>query len=121
MLVKTIKYTDYNDIEREEEFHFNLTKAELMEMNLMTEGGLSQKIEKITKAMDIPVIAAEFKKIILVSFGVPSDDGKRFIKSPELTKAFTETPAYSELYMQLSRDADAAAEFINGIVPKNIN
>ena len=117
MLKKTITYVDYNDVEREEDFYFNLTKAEVMEMELSTAGGLSEMITKIVAAKDAPAIIKVFKELILKAYGEKSPDGKRFVKSPEIADAFAQTEAYSILFMELSTDADAAAKFVNGIVP----
>ena len=119
MLAKTIKYTDYNGVERKETHQFNYNKAEIAEMELSTAGGLSEMIKKITEAQDGPSIMKLFKDIILGSYGVKSPDGKQFIKSDELSKQFSQTEAYAELFMELVTNADAAAEFVNGIVPKN--
>lgn len=125
MLKKTIKYTDYNGVERNEEFLFNLSKAELMEMEMTTTGGLADKIQRIVDAQDVPSIIAIFKEIILKAYGEKSADGKRFIKVNDagvpLSIAFSQTEAYSQLFMELATDADAAASFIKGIVPGDIN
>lgn len=120
MLKKTIKYTDFNGIDREEDFYFNLTEAELAEMNLMTKGGLKSYLEAIINTQDTPAIAELFKKIINKSYGVKSPDGRKFMKSPEILDDFMYTQAYSNLYMSLIADADTAANFVNGIIPKNI-
>ena len=117
MLKKTITYTDYNGLERTEDFHFNLTQAELMEMQLSTDGGLDVMIKKVIDAKDIPSIISIFKDLILKAYGEKSDDGRRFVKSTAISEAFSQTEAYSQLFMELSLDADAAAAFINGIVP----
>lgn len=117
MLKKRIKYTDYDGNQREEDFYFNLTKAEIAELELSTEGGLEQLISKIIDAKDTNQIIKFFKKIILMSYGEKSLDGKRFIKDEELTKEFTQTEAYSELFMELATDENAASNFINGIIP----
>lgn len=118
MLPKTITYTDYNGVERTETFYFNLNKAELAEMQVAKVGGLDAMLQKIIETQDIPGIADIFKKIILKSYGEKSADGKRFIKSEELSTAFSQTEAYSELYMELATDADKASQFVNGIIPK---
>ena len=118
MLKKTIKYEDYNGVEREEDFYFNLSKAELIEMETGITGGLAEKIEKITKTQDIPEIVKIFKELVLKAYGVKSDDGRRFIKKPELSEAFSQTEAYSTLFMELATDDKKAADFINGIIPK---
>lgn len=120
MLKKTIKYTDYNGVERTEDFYFNLSKAELTEMELEVPGGFSAMIQKISKTQDTPSLIKIFKDLILRSYGVKSDDGKRFIKSKELSEEFSQTEAYSELFMELSTNAEAASEFVNGIVPEVI-
>lgn len=118
MLKKTIIFEDYNGEQRTEDHYFNLSKAELSEMELMTEGGFSKYIDKIIKAKNIPELTSTFKDIIMKSYGVKSDDGKRFIKKKELTEEFMQTEAYSELFMELITDSKAAADFMNGIIPK---
>lgn len=119
MLKKTITYKDYNGNERTEDFYFNLSKAEAFEMELSTTGGLTEMCRKIVAAQDAPSIIKTFKEIVLKSYGEKSSDGKRFIKSDEIATAFSQTEAYSQLFMELATDADAAAKFINGIVPHN--
>lgn len=121
MLKKTITYTDYNGVERTEDFYFNLSKAELMEMELGTTGGFAEMIQKIVNAQDGPAIIKVFKDLILKAYGEKSADGKRFIKSDEISSAFSQTEAYSQLFMELSTDADAAANFVNGIVPGDVS
>lgn len=117
MLTKSITYVDYNGEERTENFYFNLNKAEIMEMEMSTTGGLAEMINRITAEKDAPKIIKIFKEIILKAYGEKSLDGKRFVKSEELSNAFAQTEAYSELFMELATDPDAAAAFINGIVP----
>ncbi len=117
MLKKTITYTDYNGSERTEDFYFNLTKAEIMEMEMSTSGGLTEMINRIVAAKDAPAIIAIFKKLILKAYGEKSPDGKRFIKSEELSTAFSQTEAYSQMFMELATNADEASKFVNGIVP----
>nr|DAQ20086.1 MAG TPA: hypothetical protein [Caudoviricetes sp.] len=121
MLKKTIDYTDYNGVERKEDFYFNLTKAEIMEMEMSTVGGLAEMIEKIVSTQDTVAIIKIFKDLVLRAYGEKSADGKRFIKSKELSDAFSQTEAYSNLFMELSTDSDAAAAFINGIVPADVS
>ena len=120
MLKKTITYTDYNGNERTEDFYFNLSKAEIMEMEMSTAGGLTEMIQKIVAAQDTPAIIKVFKEIILKAYGEKSPDGKRFIKSEELSTAFSQTEAFSQLFMELATDADAAAKFVNGIIPVDL-
>lgn len=120
MLKKLIKYTDYDGRERSENFYFYMSKAELMEMELGTVGGMQNLIQLIIDKQDIPKIMEAFKTIILKAYGEKSPDGRRFIKSKELSEAFSQTEAYSNLYMELITDANAASAFINGIVPTDI-
>lgn len=120
MVVKKIKYTDFNGVEREEEFMFNLTEAEITEMELTTDGGLSESIKRIISAQNTPQIIETFKMLILKSYGEKSADGRRFIKSEELTEAFTQTNAYSQFFMELATDDKAAIAFINGIIPDSM-
>lgn len=120
MLKKTITYTDYNGNERTEDFYFNLSKAELMEMQMSTSGGLTEMVKRVIQAQDTPEILKIFKKIILKSYGVKSDDGKRFIKKEELTEEFEQTEAYSNLFMELLQDEKKAADFITGLLPADL-
>ena len=120
MIKKTITYTDYNGVERTENFYFNLNKAEIMEMEIGTTGGLAEMIQRVVDAKDAPAIIKIFKDLVLKAYGEKSDDGKRFIKSTELSNAFSQTEAYSIIFMELATDSDAAAKFINGIVPADM-
>lgn len=119
MYRKTMTYFDYNGEERTEDFFFNLTKAELTEMELLTEGGLREKIERITKAKDVPEIVKFFKELILKAYGIKSPDGKRFIKSEKLSEEFSQTNAYSDLFVELATDSGEASAFVNGIMPSD--
>ena len=119
MLKKTITYTDYNGAERTEDFYFNLSKAEVMEMEMSTSGGLAEMITRIVAEQDAPAIIKIFKELVLKAYGQKSPDGKRFIKSEEMAIAFSQTEAYSQLFMELATDADAAAKFVNGIIPSS--
>lgn len=120
MLTITKTYVDYKGNERTEDLYFNLTKAELMEMELGTTGGLEQMINNIIAAQDTPKIIEMFKNLLLKAYGQVSPDGKYFEKDEKLSKAFSQTEAYSDLFMELATDADKAAKFVNGIVPKDL-
>ena len=121
MYKKTISYTDYNGLDITEDFYFNLTRAEIMEMELGTEGGLENMLTRIVNAQDYVELSKYFKQIILMSYGEKSPDGKRFIKErhdgSKPCNDFKQTEAYSNLYMELATNSDAASEFINGIIP----
>ena len=120
MLKKLITYKDYNGVERKENFYFNLSKPELLEMELGTTGGMRELIQTMVEKQDIPKIMAAFKEIILKSYGEKSPDGRVFNKSPELSTAFSQTEAYSVLYMELISDANKAAAFINAVMPEDM-
>lgn len=120
MLKKTITYTDFNGNERTEDFYFNLTKAEVMEMEMSTTGGMAEMIQRIVAAQDAPTIIKIFKDLVLKAYGQKSPDGKRFVKNNELREEFVQTEAYSQLFMELATDADAAAKFVNGIMPADL-
>ena len=123
MLKKRITYTDDNGEERTEDFYFNLSKAEIIEMEMGVTGGLTELIKKVMATKDVPSVMKIFKDLILKAYGEKSADGKRFVKVNDagipLAHAFAETEAYSQLFMELATDADAAAKFVNGIVPKD--
>lgn len=118
MIKKTITYTDYNGTERTEDHYFNLTEAELMEMEMSTTGGLAEMIQRIVAAQDTPAIIKIFKDLVLKAYGQKSPDGRRFIKNDDLREEFSQTEAYSKLFMELATNADAAAKFVNGIMPE---
>jgi len=118
MLKRTIKYTDFDGNERNEDFYFNLSKAEVTEMELGITGGMTQMLNKIVAEQDSKKIVETFKEIILKAYGEKSPDGKRFIKTKELSDNFSYTGAYELLFMELATDAEAAAKFINAVLPK---
>lgn len=120
MLKKTIDYVDFNGLKRTEDHYFNLTKAEIMEMELGTVGGFGDMLTNIVKTQDTPSIVKIFKKLILAAYGVKSPDGRRFIKNDEVRDDFAQTEAYSTLFMELATDAKKAAEFVNGIIPADL-
>lgn len=120
MLKKSITYVDYDDVERTEDHYFNLSKAELIMMDSSVVGGLKQRLEKIIQSKDNVAIMEVFRDLIHRSYGVKSDDGKRFIKSEELSTQFEQTEAYSELVMELLSDPNKAAAFINSVMPKGL-
>jgi hypothetical protein len=118
MLKKTITYTDYDGNERTEDFYFNLTKAEVAEMELSTDGGLKKLLEKIIATQDAKKVIEIFKDLILRAYGEKSPDGKRFIKNQEVRDSFAQTEAYSELFMELATNPEASIAFVNGIIPQ---
>lgn len=117
MLKKTVTYTDFNDEEVTEDLFFHLSKAELIELEMSHQGGLTEALKRIIAAEDGKAIIAEFKNIILGSYGKKSPDGRRFVKNNQIREEFESSEAYSTLFMELVTDTDAAINFINGIVP----
>ena len=117
MHIETITYKDFNGVERKEDFYFNLTKAEVTEMELSEDGGLTNLLNRIVASQDSKKIVEIFKHLILSSYGEKSLDGKRFVKNKELREGFSQTEAYSNLFMELATNAEAAEAFIKGILP----
>lgn len=120
MIAKKIRSTDFNGVEREETYYFNLTDAELADMELSKGGGMDVYIQRIVETKSVPDLIELFKKFIDLSYGVKSDDGRYFRKSPELLADFKATQAYSELYMELVQNTDAAIAFVNGVIPTSV-
>lgn len=120
MYVKEIEYTDFNGVKRKEKFYFNLTKAEILDMELGKTGGLTEYIQKILEAQDTPAIMSLFKSLLLKSYGVKSDDGRRFVKNDQIRAEFEQTQAFSDLYMLLALDDGEASKFVNAIVPADM-
>ena len=120
MLKKTVTYEDYNGVTCTEDFYFNFTTAELMEKQLTTPGGYHEMLKRIIDANDVPSLTAALKDVILSSYGEKSADGKRFVKSPEISAAFSQTEAYSIIFEELFSDAGAAADFANAVFPAKL-
>jgi hypothetical protein len=120
VLKRDITYEDFNGNTVTETFYFNLTRTEIIELELSYEGGLEAAINRIISAENIKALITEFKKIVLMAYGVRSEDGRRFIKSDELREEFSQTAAYDKLFMELSVDEDAAAIFVRGIIPSDL-
>jgi hypothetical protein len=119
MIKKTIKWSNlFTDEEEEKDFYFHINKAELIELEVSYEGGLSGYFQKLVDEDDAVGIVKEIRKLVLISYGVK--EGSQFVKSPELRDEFEKTEAFSELLMEVSTDADQAAEFVNGIIPKDL-
>lgn len=118
MLKKTITYTDFNGVERKEDFYFNFTEAELTEMQLTTEGGLDAYIQRVVDAKDQTTLIELFKDLVLKAYGVKSEDGRYFDKSDAAKERFSHSEPYSIIFMELATDDAAAAEFFNGVIPK---
>ncbi|MBP5703918.1 MAG: hypothetical protein J6X12_04360 [Paludibacteraceae bacterium] len=121
MLKKVIKYTDYNGVEREEPFYFNLSKAELVELEMSVNGGLTEFITRVVATQDQTELIKLFKRFILMAYGEKSDDGKRFIKSEEISANFAATEAYSELFMELMSSTEKMTEFVNALAPAGVS
>ena len=119
MIKKTMTYTDFNGVERTEDFYFHLTEAEIMEMEIGTAGGLAEMIKRVVDAKDFPTILKTFKEVVLKAYGIKSPDGRRFEKSEQIAAEFAQTNAYSKLFVELATDDKAAAEFVNGIIPQD--
>lgn len=117
MIKKTMTYTNYNGEEVTEDFYFNLTKAECLEMEMVAQGSLAEQLEGIVKSKDKKKIVETFKEIVFKAYGEKSPDGKYFLKDNDRAMAFAQTEAYSDLFMELATKADAAIEFVNGIIP----
>lgn len=121
MLKKTIKYNNpFTGEEVEETFYFHLSKAELIELEMGTEGGLSEALKRIVAEENPKKIIAEFKNIILSAYGERSENGRFFKKTQQLRDEFESSEAYSALFMEILTDAEAAAVFVNSIVPVEV-
>lgn len=125
MLKKTINYTNFNDEPIKEDFYFNLTKTELMDMNMEEHGSMDEMLQRVIDTKDKKTIYNVFKNIVLMSYGVKSADGKRFMKKDpvdghRLADDFAETNAFDVLMFDLLSDDKKASDFVNGIMPKDL-
>lgn len=117
MLKRVITYTDFAGVNRTETFYFNLSKSELVKMEVSAQGGMQQMMSSIVEKQDGARIMEVFENIIRSSYGEISEDGRRFVKSKALADAFMQTPAYDQLFMELVTDDKVAAAFVNGLLP----
>lgn len=120
MLKRTISYEDFDGNQVSEVHYFNISNSELIELNVQYEGGAQAFFQRIVEAEDGEAIIQQFKKLILLAYGKRSEDGRRFIKNDELRDEFTQTLAYDALFMELATNASAGAEFVNGVIPKDL-
>jgi len=120
MLKRTIKYEDFNGVEQEEVFYFNISKSELIELEVEHEVGFGDYLQNIVEAKDSKSLVKEFQKIILLAYGKRSDDGKVFLKSDKDREEFKQSAAYNALFMELATDSDSAVTFIQGVLPQDL-
>lgn len=120
MLKKTITYKDFNEVEQSDEFHFHLSAEKLLELEATLPGGFEKHVERIMKSGDGAQILELFKRLIRYSIGQVSEDGKRFVQTEEITNDFVQTNAYTKLFLELGSDEEIAAQFFNGIIPKDL-
>ena len=120
MIKKTVTYTDYNGVERTESFYFHFSEAEILDMEMSTEGGFAERVQRIVDAKQQTELLKVIKQFVYDAYGVKSEDGKRFMKNEEVKAAFIESPAYSEIFMEMLANDKIAAEFVNGVVPENM-
>ena len=121
MLKREISYEDFNGQQCSEVFYFNMSKPELIELEVGYDGGFGDTMQRIFETKDNKKLVEEFKRIVLMAYGVKSEDGKRFIKSDQLREEFSQTAAYNALFMELATNENAAADFINAVVPADIS
>lgn len=117
MRVEKVKFTDYNGVEREETFYFNINKAELAQLEMSVNGGFTEMLSRLSEKQDIPEIQKIFTRMLTLGFGEKSADGRRFIKSEEMTNEFTQTEAFVEIYMKLCTNVPYALDFISDMLP----
>lgn len=119
MLTKTITYTDFLGKERTEDFMFNYTKADVQRLLFSTKEGLPDFLKRIVREEDRTKMFGFLEEFVLKAYGEVSADGRRFIKSDELSEGFKQTNAYSELLDEFIDGGDEAiAAFVNAVVPK---
>mgnify|MGYP006874619228 CR=1 FL=1 len=121
MLKKIITYKDWNDVERTEEHYFNLTKTEVAKLQSSVKGGYDVHAKAIAAGANGASIMEFFENFIKLSYGEKSEDGRRFMKSEEISRAFMETRAYEVLFEELVTNANAASAFYNDVMPKDLD
>lgn len=120
MLKREITYEDFNGDTVTDVFYFNISKPELIELEVEVDQGFSSWIETIIEAKDHKTLLQQFKRIVLMAYGKKSEDGKRFVKNDQLREEFSQTAAYSALFMELATNDNAAADFLIAVLPKDM-
>jgi len=120
MLKREIKFEDFDGNQTSEILYFNLSKPELIELEVEFKQGFGQMLQHIIDTKDNRELVARFKQIILMAYGEKSEDGRRFIKSEQLREEFSQTAAYQELFMELASDDEAAVTFLTGVLPRDM-
>lgn len=121
MLKKSITFDTFDGETVTEDFYFHLSKADLVELEMSKKGGLEAWLKRVSAERDGAAIMTEFKNLIMMSVGEKSPDGRQFKKSVDIRNNFRDSPAYDVLFMELVTDAGKAAEFVNGIIPPNLD
>lgn len=123
MLKKTITYTDYNGKEQTEDCYFHLNRVELMDIALdLPDDIVDSSADGEVRAHLIDKLGNKgmfefIKTVVTKSYGVKSTDGRRFIKSAELSDEFTQTPMFDKIMTEFATDDKAAANFIKAVIP----
>ena len=120
MLKREINYEDFNGNQSTDICYFNISKPELMELEVSYSEGFGTLLQNIVDTKDNKELVRRFKEIILMSYGQKSDDGKRFVKSDELCLEFSQTAAFQSLFMELASNENAAVEFLTGVLPRDM-
>ena len=117
MFMHTVKYEDFNGVQKERDIYFNMSEPEMTFWETSESGGLSNIIDRITKTKDTPMIMKYFEEIIDRSYGIKSDDGESFDKSEAILNKFKHSKAFEVFFMQLISDPDFAIKWIQGLLP----
>lgn len=118
MIIRPITYENWDGEEETKSFAFHLSKTELVDLEVSEKEGFKEMIQRIIKTEDRKALIEQFKKIILMAYGVR--EGDRFRKSDELREEFSQTPAYEALFMELATQDGKAVEFLTGCLPKDL-
>lgn len=121
MFKKTVTYRDFNDVERTEEYFFHLSTTEVLKLEKNKDGSLSEQLEKIQRDEDEAAMLDMITKLVLLAYGEKSEDGRRFVKSDKLVEEFTETEAYSQIFLDIMTNENELIDFITGILPKEMS
>lgn len=121
MLKKEITFVDFDGNTQTETHYFNFSASELAKTEMGdSDQSLYSRIQTIIASNNNAQIIGLFEEVISDSYGVRSEDGKRFIKSKQASEEFLQTPAYDTMFMEMLTDVNAAVEFMNGIMPVTV-
>ena len=115
MFIQHFKYVDFKGTEREEDVMFHYSTDEILSIMASKNEGFLEWMKKAASTNSTSELMPVFREVVLGAYGEISPDGRRFIKSKEMSKAFSETPMFTQLIESFFENTQNAVEFFNKV------